>query len=149
MATALISVSDKSNVEKIAKYLNEKKTKIYSTRGTKVFLNDIKIAVQSIEDISGWPELLNGRVKTLDPKIFAGILARDSFNDFEELRKAEIERFDVIICNLYPFQQTYGSSAGDLGQCIESIDIGGVTLIRAAAKNHQRVLVICDPLGIF
>jgi len=136
---ALISVWDKTGIEKFAKDLISLNIKIFSTGGTKKYLEDNGIMVHGIEEITGFQELLGGRVKTLHPKIFAGILARE--DQMDELLKMGIEPIDIVVVNLYPFEKT----EKELEKLVEMVDIGGVSLLRAGAKNFQRVTVLSDP----
>lgn len=140
--TALISVYHKVNLEEIIKKLKELKVKIISTGGTKDFIKNLGVDVTAVEDLTSYPSILGGRVKTLHPKIFGGILARsDIESDIEQLDKYEIQGIDLVIVDLYPFEDTVASGASEQ-EIIEKIDIGGISLIRAAAKNYKDVLVI-------
>jgi len=139
---ALISVYDKSELTPIVGLLHQLKVEIYSTGGTQSYIENIGIPVQSIEDLTSYPSLLDGRVKTLHPKVFGAILNRsESPQDQHELIQFDIPKFDVVIVDLYPFQQTVHAGASH-EEIIEKIDIGGVSLIRAAAKNYNDVVVI-------
>jgi phosphoribosylaminoimidazolecarboxamide formyltransferase/IMP cyclohydrolase len=140
--SALISVFYKDKLEPIIDLLNELNIKIVSTGGTKQFIEDRGVPVQSVESLTTYPPILGGRVKTLHPKVFGGILARrEQDGDLEQLKKYEIPEIDLVIVDLYPFEETLKSGAAD-ETIIEKIDIGGISLIRAAAKNFQDVLVI-------
>jgi phosphoribosylaminoimidazolecarboxamide formyltransferase/IMP cyclohydrolase len=142
ISTALISVYYKDKLEPIIDILNELNVKIVSTGGTKQFIEERGLAVQSVESLTGYPSILGGRVKTLHPKVFGGILARrDEKGDLEQLENYEIPEIDLVIVDLYPFEETLKSGAND-ESIIEKIDIGGISLIRAAAKNFQDVLVV-------
>ena len=142
ISTALISVYYKDKLEPIIDKLNELKVKIVSTGGTKQFIEDRGIKVQSVESLTSYPSILGGRVKTLHPKVFGGILARrEEEGDLEALEKYDIPEIDLVIVDLYPFEETLKSGADDQS-VIEKIDIGGISLIRAAAKNFKDVLVI-------
>jgi phosphoribosylaminoimidazolecarboxamide formyltransferase / IMP cyclohydrolase len=142
ITSALISVYKKDNLKEIASKLNDLKIKIYSTGGTYSFISEMGINVQSVEDLTGYPSILGGRVKTLHPKVFGGILARrEDQNDISQLSQYKIPRIDLVIVDLYPFEETVESGGSD-SDIIEKIDIGGISLIRAAAKNHKDVLVI-------
>ena len=144
ISTALISVYYKDKLEPIVKKLNELNVKILSTGGTKQFIEDRGIEVQSVEDLTTYPSILGGRVKTLHPKIFGGILARrQEENDLKQLNQYQIPEIDLVIVDLYPFEETVKSGASDQ-EIIEKIDIGGVSLIRAAAKNFGDVLVVSN-----
>lgn len=143
---ALISVSDKTGVVDFAKELTLLGYEIISTGGTSKTLSDAGIEVINVSDITGFPECLDGRVKTLHPKIHAGILAIRSNNEhMEQLVKLDVEPIDIVAINLYPFKQTILKDNVTFEDAIENIDIGGPTMIRAAAKNYQDVAVIVDP----
>lgn len=140
--SALISVFDKEGLEPIVKKLNELGITIYSTGGTEKFIKDLDIDVIPVEDITSYPSILGGRVKTLHPKVFGGILNRqDNENDVKELAEYEIPQLDIVIVDLYPFEKTVASGASE-EDIIEKIDIGGISLIRAAAKNFKDVLCV-------
>ncbi len=140
--TALISVYNKDNIEPIVHKLNNLGITIYSTGGTYDFIKKLDIKVTSVETITSYPSILGGRVKTLHPKIFGGILSRrDNKKDTEQIKKYEIPQIDLVIVDLYPFEETINST-NDEKKIIENIDIGGISLIRAAAKNFNDVLVI-------
>ena len=142
LKSALISVFNKDGLEPIAKKLNTLGVKIYSTGGTELFLKKIGIPVLRVEDVTGYPSILGGRVKTLHPKIFGGILNRnDNNNDITDLENFKIPNIDVVIVDLYPFEQTVKSNDTEQN-IIEKIDIGGISLIRAAAKNFKDVMCI-------
>ena len=144
---ALISVSDKTGIQKLAKTLTDNGIEIISTGGTAQKIKESGIKVTNITDVTGFPEMMEGRVKTLHPKIHGGILARRNIDsDLEELDKLDIKAIDLIVCNLYPFAQTIEKEDVDLKEVLENIDIGGPTMIRAAAKNFPDVLVVVDPL---
>ena len=142
LKSALISVFNKDGLEPIAKKLNNLGVKIYSTGGTELFLKKIGIPVLRVEDVTGYPSILGGRVKTLHPKIFGGILNRnDNNNDVTDLENYEIPNIDLVIVDLYPFEETVKSNDSEQN-IIEKIDIGGISLIRAAAKNFKDVMCI-------
>tara|TARA_B100000575_G_C23140384_1_gene663480 strand:+ start:779 stop:2305 length:1527 start_codon:yes stop_codon:yes gene_type:complete len=142
ISSALISVFNKDGLEPIVKKLNEQRVRIYSTGGTQKFINDLGINVIAVENITDYPSILGGRVKTLHPKIFGGILNRqDNQNDISEMDSFDIPQIDLIIVDLYPFEKTVASGA-DHQAIIEKIDIGGISLIRAAAKNYKDVLCV-------
>lgn len=142
--TALISVFYKDGLAAIAKKLHALDVTIYSTGGTEKFIRELGIPVIPVEDITGFPEILGGRVKTLHPAIFGGILFRRSLpGDLQEVRAHEIPALDMVIVDLYPFEQTV-AGGGTEQEIIEKIDVGGVSLIRAAAKNFQDVLIVSD-----
>ena len=140
--TALISVYSKENIEELGAMLVNLNIQIFSTGGTFEFLKSKGIPAISIESITSYPSILGGRVKTLHPKIFGGILwRRDQISDTSDVEKYEIPSIDLVIVDLYPFEQT-ANSTNDEAEIIEKIDIGGITLIRAAAKNYKHVLVV-------
>lgn len=142
---ALVSVSDKAGVVEFCKGLVENGFEIISTGGTAKALKDAGLNVIGISDITGFPECLDGRVKTLHPNVHAGLLAmRSNPEHMAQLEKLNINTIDVVCVNLYPFKATLAKGA-DFAECIENIDIGGPTMIRAAAKNYQDVAVIVDP----
>src|SRR5215475_16015124 len=142
---ALISVSDKSGIVDFAKSLSELGVKILSTGGTAKLLADAGLPVTEVADHTGFPEILDGRVKTLHPKIHGGILARrDRHEHRAAMRDHDIAPIDLVVSNLYPFAATVESGA-DWAACVENIDIGGPALIRAAAKNHDFVTIVTDP----
>tara|TARA_X000000368_G_scaffold416109_1_gene409268 strand:- start:57 stop:1577 length:1521 start_codon:yes stop_codon:yes gene_type:complete len=139
---ALISVFDKGNLDSIVKKLNELGVNIFSTGGTQSFIEDLGIKVQRVEDLTDYPSILGGRVKTLHPKIFGGILGRrDLERDISQMEEYTIPEIDLVIVDLYPFEDTVASGASD-EDIIEKIDIGGVSLIRAAAKNYKDVVIV-------
>jgi len=144
---ALISVSDKSGVFEFAQELRKLGVAILSTGGTARLLRDAGVAVTEVGDYTGFPEMLDGRVKTLHPKIHGGILARrDLPEHMAALEKVEILPIDLVVVNLYPFSQTVARPDCSLEEAIENIDIGGPTMVRAAAKNYQSVVVVTDPV---
>ena len=141
--SALISVYDKDGLAPIAKKLDQLGITIYSTGGTESFIRDLGINVIPVEDITSYPSILGGRVKTLHPKVFGGILNRqDNESDIHEMEEYKIPQIDIVIVDLYPFEKTVASGASE-EEIIEKIDIGGISLIRAAAKNFKDV--ICVP----
>jgi phosphoribosylaminoimidazolecarboxamide formyltransferase/IMP cyclohydrolase len=140
---ALISVYNKEGLDAIAAHLHRNGIKIYSTGGTSKFIKDLEIPVNEVEDLTSYPSILGGRVKTLHPKVFGGILARrDNKEDLKQLKKYQIPQFDLVIVDLYPFKETVKSGA-TFDEIIEKIDIGGVSLIRAAAKNFHDTVILC------
>jgi phosphoribosylaminoimidazolecarboxamide formyltransferase/IMP cyclohydrolase len=142
LKSALISVFDKDGLEPIVNKLNELGVKIYSTGGTESYLRKIGIPVFKVEDVTGYPSILGGRVKTLHPKIFGGILNRNENNDdIRDLKNFEIPNIDLVIVDLYPFEKTVKSNESEKN-IIEKIDIGGISLIRAAAKNFKDVMCV-------
>ena len=144
--TALLSVSDKTGVVEFARALAGRGIKMLSTGGTAKLLHDSGIAVTEVSDHTGFPEMLDGRVKTLHPTIHGGILARrDLPAHVEAIRQAGIETIDLVVVNLYPFTQTIARAGCTLEEAIENIDIGGPAMVRSAAKNHAHVAVVTDP----
>lgn len=142
----IISVSDKRGIVDFAIGLYQIGTTIYSTGGTKKALAEAGLPVHSVEQITGFPEILDGRVKTLHPAVHGGILARrDVPNHINELQKSGMAPIDMVVVNLYPFRETVASGDASLEDALENIDIGGPTMIRAAAKNFPFVLVVVDP----
>jgi phosphoribosylaminoimidazolecarboxamide formyltransferase/IMP cyclohydrolase len=141
---ALISVSDKSGVVSFAKSLHSAGIEILSTGGTYKLLQAEKIPAIEIADYTGFPEMMDGRVKTLHPKVHGGILARRDI-DQAVLQEHGIPTIDLVVVNLYPFEATVAKPGCDLPTAIENIDIGGPTMLRAAAKNHAWVGVVVNP----
>ncbi|MCZ2357371.1 MAG: bifunctional phosphoribosylaminoimidazolecarboxamide formyltransferase/IMP cyclohydrolase [Bacteroidia bacterium] len=140
--TALLSIYDKTNLEPLARALHANGVQLYATGGTLDYVKGISLPVQDVSQVTGFPAILGGRVKTLHPKIFGGILAiRGNSTHEEEVLKHDIPLFDLVVVDLYPFEETLRNTA-DPVEIIEKIDIGGVSLIRAAAKNFHDVLVI-------
>ena len=143
---ALISVSDKKGIVDLAKELRDLSIEILSTGGTAKKLRENGIDVTDVSEITGFPECLNGRVKTLHPKIHGGLLAlRDNEDHMREISKLDIEPIDLVIVNLYPFKETIKKSNVTFEEAIENIDIGGPTMLRSAAKNYTSVSVVIDP----
>jgi phosphoribosylaminoimidazolecarboxamide formyltransferase/IMP cyclohydrolase len=141
---ALISVYYKDNLEPIILQLKRLGVTIYSTGGTETFIRNLGVDVIPVEDLTSYPSILGGRVKTLHPKVFGGILGRRGLaSDEQQLEQYQIPEIDLVIVDLYPFEETVKSGAGD-EDVIEKIDIGGVSLIRAAAKNHKDVVIIAS-----
>lgn len=142
--SALISVFDKEGLAPIVQKLNDLGVKIYSTGGTEKFIKDLGIGVTAVEDLTSYPSILGGRVKTLHPKVFGGILNRqDNESDVAEMKEYEIPQIDIVIVDLYPFEKTVASGASE-ENIVEKIDIGGISLIRAAAKNFKDVLCVAS-----
>ena len=140
--SALISVFHKDGLEPIVKKLNELNITIYSTGGTETFIKNLGIEVVPVEDLTSYPSILGGRVKTLHPKVFGGILTRrDNESDKEQITEFDIPEIDIVIVDLYPFEKTVDSHASEQ-DIIEKIDIGGISLIRAAAKNFKDVICV-------
>jgi phosphoribosylaminoimidazolecarboxamide formyltransferase / IMP cyclohydrolase len=146
IAQALLSVSDKTGLVAFARGLDAMGIKLLSTGGTAKSLADAGLAVTEVADYTGFPEMLEGRVKTLHPRVHGGILARrDSLEHMAALTKHAIPTIDLVVVNLYPFRETVAKPGCSLDDAIENIDIGGPTLVRAAAKNHAHVGVVVDP----
>lgn len=139
--TALISVYHKEGLEQIVRLLQQHDVTIYSTGGSLDYIKSFNVDAIAVEDLTGYPSILDGRVKTLHPKVFGGILARREENHIGQLEKYEIPPIDLVIVDLYPFEQTVRSTS-DEATIIEKIDIGGISLIRAAAKNYNDVLIV-------
>ena len=140
--SALISVFDKTGLEPIVRQLHKQKAIIYSTGGTEDFIKNLGIPVVPVEDVTSYPSILGGRVKTLHPKIFGGILNRqDHPTDVEQMVEFDIPQIDLVIVDLYPFEKTVASGASE-ADVIEKIDIGGISLIRAAAKNFKDTVIV-------
>lgn len=142
---ALLSVSDKTGLTEFAQKLSTLGLKLVASGGTAKCIRDAGIEVSDVSEITGAPEMLGGRVKTLHPKVHGGILARLTDSDQDDLNSQNIEMIRLVVCNLYPFVKTVADPDVLIEKAVEQIDIGGVTLLRAAAKNHMRVSVICDP----
>ena len=142
--TALISVSDKSGLEKVVQSLKEHNIKIVSTGGTAKSIADMGVDVTDVSSLTNFPEMMDGRVKTLHPNVHGGLLSkRDDKNHVQSQKEHDIEDIDLIIVNLYPFEETIKSEKNE-EICIENIDIGGPAMLRSAAKNHQFVTVVTD-----
>ena len=140
--SALISVYYKDKLDLIVKELHKNNVTIYSTGGTLQFIESLGVPVVAVDELTGFPEILGGRVKTLHPKVFGGILARrDNPSDLEQLKKHDIPEIDLVIVDLYPFEETVKSTQNEQ-EIIEKIDIGGISLIRAAAKNFKDTLIV-------
>jgi phosphoribosylaminoimidazolecarboxamide formyltransferase/IMP cyclohydrolase len=142
---ALVSVYDKSGLEDLVRGLHDAGVVLVSTGGSAALIEGLGIPVTKVEDLTGFPECLDGRVKTLHPKVHAGILAdRRLESHVQQLAELEVEPFDLVVSNLYPFTQTVASGAGP-DECVEQIDIGGPSMVRAAAKNHPSVAIVTSP----
>ena len=139
--SALISVFNKDKIDEICSYLSSNNVIIYSTGGTYNYISNLGIPVKKVEDLTSFPSILNGRVKTLHPKVFGGILRTNSESDIEDSKNYDIPNFDLVIVDLYPFEETLKTTKNH-NDIIEKIDIGGVSLIRAAAKNYENVTCI-------
>ncbi len=141
--TALISVFSKEGLEPLVRQLNELEVNILSTGGTQSYIEQLGIPVKAVEELTSYPSILDGRVKTLHPKVFGGILARREDAHLDQLKQYDIPEIDLVIVDLYPFEDTV-SQTTDEAAIIEKIDIGGISLIRAAAKNYKDVVVIAS-----
>ena len=140
--TALVSVFHKDGLDDLLKKLQDEGVKFLSTGGTQQFIESLGIECQKVEDLTTYPSILGGRVKTLHPKVFGGILGRrDNEGDRDQMAKYEIPEIDLVIVDLYPFEQTVASGAAE-ADIIEKIDIGGISLIRAGAKNFRDVVIV-------
>ena len=140
--SALISVYNKEGIDPIVRELHKRNVTIFSTGGTQKHIENLNIPVVPVEDLTFYPSILGGRVKTLHPKVFGGILnRRNDVSDQEQLKKYEIPSIDLVIVDLYPFKETVKEGGTD-DEIIEKIDIGGIALIRAAAKNFNDVVII-------
>ncbi|XP_052364991.1 bifunctional purine biosynthesis protein ATIC [Oncorhynchus keta] len=142
---ALLSVSDKSGLLDFAKRLVNVGLSLVASGGTAKTLRDAGLAVRDVSELTGHPEMLGGRVKTLHPAVHGGILARHTPSDKADMEKLGYSLVRVVVCNLYPFVKTISNTNMTVEDAVEQIDIGGVTLLRAAAKNHARVTIVCDP----
>jgi phosphoribosylaminoimidazolecarboxamide formyltransferase/IMP cyclohydrolase len=143
---ALLSVSDKAGLIDLARVLAEFGVELISTGGTRKALADAGLTVRDISDLTGFPEILDGRVKTLHPRVHGGILAvRDNPHHMDTIRAQDIVPIDLVVCNLYPFESTLARPESTHEEIVENIDIGGPTLVRAAAKNYQDVAIVTDP----
>ncbi len=143
---ALISVSDKTGVKEFAQALTERGVKILSTGGTAKLLRDAGITCRDVSDYTGFPEMMDGRVKTLNPKVHGGILARrDNEGDLASMKEHGIEQIDLVCVNLYPFREAVAKEGCTINDAIENIDIGGPCMVRASAKNHKFVTIVVDP----
>ena len=142
ITTALVSVFHKDGLDELLKKLNEEGVKFLSTGGTQKFIESLGYECQKVEDVTTYPSILDGRVKTLHPKVFGGILGRrDNEGDQEQMKQYEIPEIDLVIVDLYPFEDTVASGASE-ADIIEKIDIGGISLIRAGAKNFKDVVIV-------
>ncbi len=143
---ALLSVTDKSGLADFGKFLAEHGVEILSTGGTAKMLREGGVKVTEVSDFTGFPEMLDGRVKTLHPRVHAGILARrDLPSHLEQMEKAGLQFIDLVVVNLYQFEKAVAKPGCSLEDAIENIDIGGPTMLRAAAKNYTGVTVVVDP----
>ncbi|MBC7416862.1 MAG: bifunctional phosphoribosylaminoimidazolecarboxamide formyltransferase/IMP cyclohydrolase PurH, partial [Pedobacter sp.] len=141
---ALISVYYKDGLAPLIEYLAKNGVQLFSTGGTEQFIKDLNLPVTAVEDLTGYPSILGGRVKTLHPKVFGGILNRRSLvEDREQIAEYEIPEIDLVIVDLYPFEETVANGGAE-ADVVEKIDIGGISLIRAAAKNFNDVVVLAS-----
>ena len=142
---ALVSVYDKTGLEDLVRGLHEAGVAVVSTGGSAALVESLGVPVTPVEELTGFPECLDGRVKTLHPRVHAGLLADTTNPDhLRQLEELGVEGFDLVVCNLYPFTDTVASGAGQ-DECVEQIDIGGPTMVRASAKNHRSVAVVTSP----
>src|SRR6266436_3742977 len=143
---ALLSVSAKTGLVDLARALADLGVELISTGGTRKVLREAGLAVRDISEVTGFPEILDGRVKTLHPRIHGGILAvRSNAEHQHTLQAQHIEPIDLVVCNLYPFEQTVARAGSTHEDIVENIDIGGPSMVRAAAKNYHDVAVLTDP----
>ena len=142
---AILSVYDKAGLVAFATALAEMDWELIASGGTARQLREAGLTIIDVAEITGAPEMLGGRVKTLHPVVHGGILARDIPEDKSDLAAQQINMINLVVCNLYPFEDTIAKPDVTLSEAIEQIDIGGVTLLRAAAKNFARVTIVCDP----
>ncbi|MDO8535401.1 MAG: bifunctional phosphoribosylaminoimidazolecarboxamide formyltransferase/IMP cyclohydrolase [Candidatus Omnitrophota bacterium] len=143
---ALISVSDKTGLDDLVKVLNKFGVEILSTGGTAKMIRTLGVPAKDVSEYTGFPEMLDGRVKTLHPKVHAGLLAlREDKEHMETMKKHDMGLIDMVVVNLYPFEKTVSKPGVKLEEAIKNIDIGGPSMLRSAAKNHKSVCVVCDP----
>lgn len=145
MPQAILSAHDKTGIVDFAKGLIALQWTLLASGGTAKLLRENGLPVTEVADYTGSPEILGGRVKTLHPAVHGGLLARPTEEDHQQLLKLGWDYIDLVVVNLYPFEATIAKPGVSYAEVIENIDIGGVTLIRAAAKNHERVILVCDP----
>ena len=142
---ALLSVSDKKNLIELATRLHQNNVELISTGGTQKAIHDAGLPVKNISEITGFPEILDGRVKTLHPNVHGGLLGKSSLKSHQkQMQENSIERIDFVVVNLYPFKETVTKPNVEFEECIENIDIGGPSMLRSAAKNFDDVVVLCD-----
>jgi phosphoribosylaminoimidazolecarboxamide formyltransferase / IMP cyclohydrolase len=146
MPKAILSVHDKTGLVEFAQGLDELGWDLLASGGTAKMLHEHGLAAIEVAEYTKSPEILGGRVKTLHPAVHGGLLARPTVEDHKQLLKLGWDYIDLVAVNLYPFEETISKPGVSYAEVIENIDIGGVTLIRAAAKNHERVTLICDPV---
>ncbi len=143
---AVLSVTDKSGIQELAKELHDMGIEIISTGGTARVIREADIPVKDVSDLTGFPEMMDGRVKTLHPKVHGGILAiRDNATHAAQMKEHDIPEIDMVVVNLYAFEKTVAKQDVTLAEAIENIDIGGPTLLRSSAKNFRYVTVVVDP----
>ena len=142
---AILSVYNKTGLVEFAQGLAALRYELVASGGTARLLREANLTVLDVAEVTGSPEMLGGRVKTLHPAIHGGILAQDTEADQADLAAQNIQPIDLVVCNLYPFTETIAQPNVTLAEAVEQIDIGGVTLLRAAAKNFARVTIVCDP----
>ncbi|NCO68806.1 MAG: IMP cyclohydrolase [Nitrospirae bacterium CG_4_10_14_0_8_um_filter_41_23] len=143
---AILSVSNKKGIAEFARELNSMGVEILSTGGTAKTLRDAGVSVKDVSEYTGFPEMLDGRLKTLHPRIHGGLLSRrDNPKDMEELKKHGIDTIEMVVVNLYPFEETISKKGVSFAEAIENIDIGGPAMLRSASKNFQDVAVIVEP----
>ena len=143
---ALISVSDKAGLDELVKGLHKLNVEILSTGGTAKFIQGLNLPVRNVSDFTGFPEMLDGRVKTLHPKIHGALLSlRDNPEHIRQVKEHKIELIDMVVVNLYPFEKTVAKEGVKLEEAIENIDIGGPSMLRSASKNYKSVAVVCNP----
>lgn len=143
---ALLSVSDKTGIVKLAQFLHDIGVEIISTGGTMTAIREAGIPVTYVSDVTGFPEIMDGRVKTLNPKIHGGILAvRSNLEHMAALEKHDIKPIDLVVVNLYPFKETIAKPNVTEAEAIENIDIGGPAMVRASAKNFRDVIIVTNP----
>jgi phosphoribosylaminoimidazolecarboxamide formyltransferase / IMP cyclohydrolase len=144
VSRALVSVSDKKGILELGKRLAKLGVEILSTGGTARAFREAGIPVKDVSDFTGFPEMLDGRVKTLHPRVHGGILGRPTDEHRRQMREHGIDAIDLVVVNLYPFRETVARGAS-FEEVIENIDIGGPAMVRSAAKNHERVSIVVDP----
>jgi phosphoribosylaminoimidazolecarboxamide formyltransferase/IMP cyclohydrolase len=144
VARALVSVSDKNGILELGRRLAKLGIEILSTGGTARALREAGVPVKDVSDFTGFPEMLDGRVKTLHPRVHGGILGRPTEKHRAQMREHGIDAIDLVVVNLYPFRETVARGAS-FEEIIENIDIGGPAMVRSAAKNHERVAVVVEP----
>lgn len=140
----LMSVSDKTGIEILGRGLVDLGIELLSTGGTAKALASVGLPITKVSDYTGFPEILGGRVKTLHPRVHGGILARDTEEHIQDLERIKGSFIDLVVVNLYPFERTVNVPSTSLAELVEQIDIGGPCMLRAAAKNFERVTVVCD-----